>query len=145
MSVRVVSVWKMAFVLLAVVAVMLAFQARPAQAQEAVVNEARSWIGTQYDWSGYGYGVDCSEFTAAVFAKFGVYLPDNPVTQPSYGVPSNAKAGDLVYFNEYGNGISHIGIATGYGTLIHSSSYFGVVTETPMEYINGYVGASDVY
>ncbi|MGB3683373.1 MAG: NlpC/P60 family protein [Rubrobacteraceae bacterium] len=135
----------MAFVLLAVVTVMLAVQARPAQAQEAVVNEARSWIGAPYDYSGVGYGVDCSEFTAAVFAQFGVSLPDDPAIQAGYGVPSNAKAGDLVYFNEYGTGISHIGIATGTGTLVHASSYFGVVAETPIKYISGYAGAVDVY
>lgn len=138
------SVWKMALVLAALVAVMLAFQARPAQAQEAVVDEARSWIGTSYNY-GSGYGVNCTEFTSAVFAEFGVSLPLMPAAQMSYGVPSNAKAGDLVFFNEGGYGISHVGIATGYGTMIHSSSYFGYVTETPIQYINGYVGAVDVY
>ena len=144
MSVRVVSVWKMAFVLLAVVTVMLAFQARPAQANEAVVNEARSWIGTSYDY-GSGYGVDCSEFTSAVFSAFGVGLSDDPVSQFYSGAPSDAGAGDLVFYNEGGYGITHVGIATGYGTVIHSSNYFGVVTETPMYNIPGYVGAVDVY
>ena len=145
MPVRVMSVWKMAFALLAVVTVMLAFQARPAQANEAVVSEARSWIGTAYDYSGYGYGVDCSEFTSAVFAAFGVGLADHPVSQFYSGYPSAAGPGDLVFFNEHGYGISHVGIATGYGTVIHSSSYFGVVTETPIYNIPGYVGAVDVY
>ncbi len=145
MSVRVVSVWKMAFVLLAVVAVMLAFQARPAQANEAVVDEARGWIGAAYDYSGVGYGVDCSEFTSAVFGAFGVGLADHPVSQFNSGAPSTAGAGDLVFFDEYGAGITHVGIATGYGTMIHSSSYFGVVTETPISSVPGYVGAVDVY
>ncbi len=144
MSVRVVSVWKMAFVLLALVTVMLAFQARPAQAQEAVVNEARGWIGASYDY-GSGYGVDCSEFTSAVFGAFGVGLADDPVSQFYSGYSSAAGAGDLVFFNEHGYGISHVGIATGYGTMIHSSSYFGVVTETPISSVPGYVGAVDVY
>ena len=144
MSVRVVSVWKMAFVLLAVVAVMLAFQARPAQANEAVVDEARSWIGASYDY-GSGYGVDCSEFTSAVFGAFGVGLADDPVAQYTSGTPSAGAAGDLVFFNESGYGISHVGIATGYGTVIHASDYFGVVTETPISNIPGYVGAVDVY
>lgn len=145
MPVRVMSIWKMAFVLLAVVAVMLAFQARPAQANEAVVNEARGWIGAAYDYSGYGYGVDCSEFTSAVFSAFGVGLADDPVSQYYSGYPSAAGAGDLVFFNEHGYGISHVGIATGYGTVIHASSYFGVVTETPISSVPGYVGAVDVY
>jgi cell wall-associated NlpC family hydrolase len=50
-----------------------------------------------------------------------------------------------VFFDEHGYGISHVGIATGYGTVIHSSTYYGAVVETPMEYIPGYVGAVDAY
>ena len=132
-------------VLVALTTMMFVFQARPAQAQEAVVNEARSWIGIAYRYPGMYYGVDCSEFTGAVFAQFGVYLPDHPGWQYGYGVPSSAGAGDLVFYNEGGYGITHVGIATGYGTVIHSSSYFGVVTETPMYDIPGYVGSVDVY
>jgi hypothetical protein len=44
-----------------------------------------------------------------------------------------------------GYGISHVGIATGYGTVIHASTYYGAVVETPIEYIPGYVGAVDAY
>ena len=108
---------------------------------QAVVDDARSYIGTPYG----AYGMDCSGFTSAVFADLGVYLPDSPDAQYAYGVPSSAKAGDLVFFDEYGYGISHVGIATGYGTVIHSSTYYGAVVETPMEYIPGYIGAVDAY
>jgi peptidoglycan DL-endopeptidase RipA len=106
---------------------------------QAVVDDARSYIGTPY----CAYGMDCSGFTSAVFADFGVYLPDSPGAQYAYGVPSNAKAGDLVFFDEAGYGISHLGIATGYGTVIHASTYYGAVVETPMAYMPGYVGAID--
>jgi hypothetical protein len=82
---------------------------------------------------------------AAVFADLGVYLPDSPDAQYAYGMPSDAKAGDLVFFDESGYGISHVGIATGYGTVIHASTYYGAVVETPIEYIPGYVGAVDAY
>jgi cell wall-associated NlpC family hydrolase len=51
----------------------------------------------------------------------------------------------LVFFDEAGYGISHVGIATGYGTVIHASTYYGAVVETPMGYIPGYVGAVDAY
>jgi cell wall-associated NlpC family hydrolase len=81
---------------------------------QAIVDEAYGWIGTPYG----AYGVDCSGFTSQVFAQFGVYLPDDPAAQWSYGVPSTAEAGDLVFYNEHGYGISHVGIATGYGTVI---------------------------
>ena len=107
---------------------------------QAVVEEARSWIGTPYG----AYGADCSGLTSQVFAQFGLYLPDDPAAQWSYGFSSTAEAGDLVFYNESGYGISHVGIATGYGTVIHASNYFGAVVETPMYDIPGYVGAVDV-
>ena len=125
--------------------VLLAGPASEAHAQgysgQAVVDDARSYIGTPYG----AYGFDCSGFTSAVFADLGVYLPYSPDAQYAYGVPSDAKAGDLVFFDEHGYGISHVGIATGYGTVIHASTYYGAVVETPMEYIPGYVGAVDAY
>jgi cell wall-associated NlpC family hydrolase len=108
---------------------------------QAVVDDARSYIGAGYGAGGF----DCSGFTSAVFADFGVYLPASPGGQYAYGTPSYGNAGDLVFFDEHGYGISHVGIATGYGTVIHSSTYYGAVVETPIEYIPGYVGAVDVY
>ena len=107
---------------------------------EAVVAEAQSYIGTPY---GAG-GLDCSGFTSAVYADLGVSLPDDPAAQYSYGSPSEAAAGELVFFDEAGYGISHVGIATGYGTVIHASTYYGTITETPISQVPGYVGATDV-
>jgi peptidoglycan DL-endopeptidase RipA len=117
-------------------------QALPADALtgQAVVEEAYGWMGTPYG----AYGVDCSGFTSMVFAQFGVYLPDEPAAQWSYGVPSTGEAGDLVFYDEHGYGISHVGIATGYGTVIHASTYYGAVVESPIYAIPGYVGARDV-
>ncbi len=124
-------------------AVLLVGSPEKAEAQttdQAIVDEARSWIGTPYG----AYGADCSGLTSQVFAQFGIYLPDDPAAQWSYGYSSTAEAGDLVFYNEAGYGISHVGIATGYGTVIHASTYFGAVVETPMYDIPGYVGAVDV-
>ena len=125
-------------------AVLLAGPATEAHAQasgQAVVDDARSYIGTPYG----AYVMDCSGFTSAVFADLGVYLPDSPGTQYAYGTPSYGKAGDLVFFDEHGYGISHVGIATGYGTVIHASTYYGTVVESSMQYIPGYAGAVDAY
>jgi peptidoglycan DL-endopeptidase RipA len=108
---------------------------------QAVVDNAQSYIGMSYGAS----GMTCSGFTSTVFADFGVYLPASPGAQYAYGTPSYGKAGDLVFFDEAGYGISHVGIATGYGTVIHASTYYGAVVETPIEYIPGYVGAVDAY
>jgi peptidoglycan DL-endopeptidase RipA len=108
---------------------------------QAVVANAESYLGMPYGAS----GMTCSGFTSMVFADFGVYLPESPGAQYAYGTPSYGKAGDLVFFDEAGYGISHVGIATGYGTVIHASTYYGAVVETPIEYIPGYVGAVDAY
>ena len=107
----------------------------------AIVEEARGWVGTPYG----AYGADCSGFTSLVYQEFGVYLPDDPASQYSYGYPSGAGAGDLVFFDEAGYGISHVGIATGHGTVIHASTYYGAVVETPLYDVPGYVGAVDAY
>ena len=80
-----------------------------------------------------------------MFADLGVHLPASPDAQYAYGTPPYGNAGDLVFFDEHGYGISHVGIATGYGTVIHSSIYYRAVVETPIEYIPGYVGAVDAY
>ncbi len=87
---------------------------------QAIVEEARSWIGTPYGAD----GADCSGLTSLVYKEFGAYLPDSPASQYYYGMPSYGEAGDLVFFDEHGYGISHVGIATGHGTVIHSSTYY---------------------
>ncbi len=109
--------------------------------EQAIVEEARGWVGTPYG----AYGADCSGFTSLVYQEFGVYLPDDPASQYSYGYPSGAGAGDLVFFDEAGYDISHVGIATGHGTVIHASTYYGAVVETPIYDVPGYVGAVDAY
>src|SRR5215217_6908545 len=63
---------------------------------QALVDDARAYIGTPYGTS----GMDCSGFTSAVFADLGVYLPDSPDAQYAYGSPSYGEAGDLVFFEE---------------------------------------------
>jgi cell wall-associated NlpC family hydrolase len=73
-----------------------------AVAGEAAVAEAQSYVGTPCG----AYGLDCSGFTSAVYANLGVSLPDDPVAQYSYDVPSEAAAGDIVFFDEAGYGIS---------------------------------------
>src|SRR5918997_2113487 len=108
---------------------------------EAVVAEAQSYVGAPY---GAG-GLDCSGFTSAVYANLGVSLPDDPAAQYSYGVPSGAAAGDLVFFDEAGYGISHVGIATGYGPVIHASTYYGMVVESSIYDVPGYVDVVDAY
>ena len=105
------------------------------------MDQAYTYVGAHYGVA----GLDCSGFTSAVYAGLGMYLPDDPAAQYAYGTPSSTEAGDLVFFDEHGYGISHVGIATGYGTIIYASTYYGAVVEAPIESVPGYVGAVDVY
>src|SRR5215210_6325404 len=113
-----------------------------------VLGEAKGWLGVPYDYS-HSAGqtrkaVDCSAFTAAVYKKFGIALPDSPAGQMGMGTPVSGtpQAGDLVFWSEDGSGVpTHVGIANGDGTTTHSSSFTGEVSVTPMKYITGYLGA----
>lgn len=91
-------------------------------------------------------GVDCSDLTSLVYGAFGVSLPDDPNALAGYGSPvSTPGAGDIVLFSEDGSGsITHVGVATGTGTMVHSSNYFGTVTETPISSVSGYAGARSI-
>ena len=118
---------------------------------EDVVQLARTHIGTPYVHSPPGpceayRSEDCSCLTSLVFAEVGVAIPDDPVGQWTYGQSvekSDLRPGDLVFFKEDGPSypISHVGIYSGRGNIIHASSYWGSVVERPMEYIDGYYGA----
>jgi cell wall-associated NlpC family hydrolase/peptidoglycan hydrolase CwlO-like protein len=119
----------------------------PGASGNGVIGEAKDWLGVPYDYTHMGgmtrAGVDCSAFTAAVYKEFGITLPDDPAAQFGMGTPviGDPKAGDLVFFNEHGDGISHVGIANGDGTLTHASDFTGEVSVTPMKYLTGYAGA----
>ena len=74
-------------------------------------------------------------------------LPDSPVLQFQYGHKvksrSNLRRGDFVFFKERGdnNPITHVGMYTGNGHILHASGYFGKVVNSKMKYIRNYYGA----
>jgi peptidoglycan DL-endopeptidase RipA len=121
-------------------------------AEGGVLGEAKSWLGVPYDYS-HSAGqtraaVDCSAFTAAVYKKFGITLPDSPAGQMAMGTPVSGPPppGALVFWSEDGSGVpTHVGIANGDGTTTHASSFTGEVSVTPIKYINGYLGARTLF
>jgi cell wall-associated NlpC family hydrolase len=109
-----------------------------------VVKKAESWSGVPYRLGRASRsGVDCSGLTMLVYQKFGIELPHDVEEQYDYGsrVSGPPQAGDLVFFDEHGRGISHVGIATGRGTIVHASNYWKRVTETQIKYVKGYKGS----
>jgi cell wall-associated NlpC family hydrolase len=122
---------------------------KASQASDAsdIVWVARRYIGTDYGWySCTRRHMNCSCLTKKVFAKFGYDLPWWDDMQWKFGrrvSRSELRPGDLVFFEEYGPwwGITHVGIYSGYGYVIHASWYYDGVVETPMTYISGYKGA----
>lgn len=105
-----------------------------------LINYAKQFLGTPYVWGGtdLSSGVDCSGFVYCVFKNAeGISL-----TRSSAGMAANdgylidkseLQAGDLVFFDNDGNGtIDHVGIYMYDGYYIHSSSGIkdGVIIST---------------
>lgn len=94
---------------------------------EHAVNEV---LNTPYKWGGTTTaGFDCSGFILHIFNQFNTELPRTSKTQAEAGVEvskDELQAGDLVFFNTDGKGISHAGIYLGDGKFAHSSSSKGV-------------------
>jgi cell wall-associated NlpC family hydrolase len=122
-------------------------------AQQALALDARitgtalRYLGVPYVWGGTSFGgVDCSGFVWAVFAKNGIDLPRTADAQFEEGrhVPtSDLRAGDLVFFQTYALGASHVGIYLGNGKFVHASSSDGVRVDQLAEdyYSSRYLGA----
>ncbi|QGQ99242.1 NlpC/P60 family protein [Paenibacillus psychroresistens] len=91
-------------------------------------------------------GFDCSGFTRYIFAQFDIDLSHSSRTQAITGekvAKSDLRAGDLVFFETGGAGISHVGIYVGDGYFIHSASSSGVTKNKLSEkyYAKRYVTA----
>jgi cell wall-associated NlpC family hydrolase len=118
---------------------------------ERLVSVARSHIGTRYVHSPPSLceahrSEDCSCLTMLVFSEAEMLLADDPIMQWSEGrrvAESDLRPGDLVFFKERGHDkpITHVGIYSGNGNLVHASKYFGRVVESKMSHMRGYYGA----
>jgi hypothetical protein len=110
-----------------------------------VVRVARRYMGTDYKWGTCTQRqMSCACLTKKVYAKFGQKLPFSEDKQWRYGRRvSPRKPGDLVFFKEKGRrgGITHVGIYSGNGELVHASAWFDEVVESPIRHIDGYIGA----
>lgn len=118
-------------VFLFALAFLLAFQLGSASAGGTKLEETvDDLIGIGYSYGGTTTrGFDCSGFTGYVFKKLGIDLLRSSRDQATQGkkvAKEDLRAGDLVFFNTSGSGISHVGIYLGNNEFAHSSSSKGV-------------------
>lgn len=115
---------------------------------QAVISEAKKYIGTPYKWGGITpSGFDCSGYVNYVFKKVGVSLPRTTSaiwsSTKSVGSP---KPGDFVFFKTVSNSPSHIGIYLGGNQFIHASSHGVMISNITLSYWKTrFIGARTIF
>lgn len=106
---------------------------RKGKAIHNVIMTGRSFMGVPYVWGGEDpSGFDCSGFIQYVYAKHGISLPRTADIQFNVGTVikfGQEKPGDLVFFETYCPGPSHVGIYLGRDYFLHASSSRGVTVD----------------
>lgn len=108
--------------------------------RDAIVRSALTlFTGTSYLWGGVTpWGVDCSGFVQRIFALHGVPLRRDAWQQAedtvlvSDDVTAAHAPGDLLFFSDRDDQrITHVGIGTGNGGMIHSALARGGISVEP--------------
>jgi hypothetical protein len=97
-------------------------------AGEAVVAEAKKYLGLPYVWGGTdpNKGLDCSGLVQLVYKNLGIDLPRVSYQQAAAGRPvasmAQAQPGDLIAWDNSSrnNGVDHIAIYIGGGKMIEA-------------------------
>jgi len=131
-------------------ALLLGFQVGSAFADSKLDSTVDKLIGIDYEYGGTTTsGFDCSGFTSYVFKQLGLKLSRSSKEQYELGdkvASEDLRAGDLVFFNTTGNGVSHVGIYVGNNKFAHSSTSKGVtISDLDEKYwAKRYIGARRV-
>jgi len=85
----------------------------------------QTFAGTPYQWGGVTpWGVDCSGLVQTTFLARGQILPRDSAHQAERGEavePGTQRPGDLLFFSERGDRVSHVAFAGDGDTLVHST------------------------
>jgi|SRR5690625_285199 len=115
---------------------------------ENLIQTARSLIGSPYNWGGTSpNGFDCSGFIQYIYQEQKITIPrtvtdiwnfSTPIDQPSIG--------DLIFFETYKAGPSHLGIYIGNNQFIHAGLSNGVeIADLNQQYWRSrYLGAKRI-
>jgi len=104
------------------------FDSAAVSASEAVAL-ARRFVGLPYLWGGTStFGYDCSGFTQMLCRRRGFLIPRDAAPQARWdGMQvierSDLEPGDLVFFGESAEKITHTGMYIGNGEFIHATAY----------------------
>jgi len=107
--------------------------ARGAAMASTLTRNAMRFLGVPYAFGGTSaYGFDCSGYVQHVFAMMGLHLPRTADAQyaVAHKITGTPKAGDLVFFQTYTDGVSHVGISLGGDRFVHASSSHGVMVSS---------------
>lgn len=100
-------------------------------AAEAVARLAMAFRGTPYLWGGRSsLGIDCSGFVQTLFKINGIWLPRDARDQVALGAEvafaQDLRPGDLAFFGDTDQAITHVGVALGGGLIAHASGWVRV-------------------
>jgi peptidoglycan DL-endopeptidase CwlO len=110
--------------------------ARTSKLATQLTRSALKFLGVPYVFGGTSTsGFDCSGYVQHVFAMLGISLPRTADAQFDEGHHiqgglSGMRPGDLVFFQTYEEGASHVGIYLGNGKFVHASSSHGVMVSS---------------
>lgn len=95
---------------------------------ELIITTAITYLNAPYLWGGRSpFGIDCSGFTQMVFRLCGIALKRDAALQAQQGEMisfiNEAQPGDLAFFENPVGNITHTGILTENGRIIHASGY----------------------
>jgi len=123
--------------------------ARTSKLATQLTRSALRFLGVPYVFGGTSTsGFDCSGYVQHVFATLGINLPRTADAQYDVGhrATGGIRPGDLVFFQTYAAGASHVGIYLGHDKFVHASSSHGVMVSSLHDsyWAARYIGAKRV-
>jgi len=109
----------------------------PPERQLAVLRKlGQQFLKAPYVWGGKNiFGIDCSGLMQTLFGLVGVQLPRDAKQQIALGEPvdfvTQARPGDLAFFDNADGAIVHVGVMMDDGLLLHAS---GEVRLDPLDH-----------